>query len=154
MRFPYSVNLVPSIDSGDEIVLLRPEIPLRVHGPNGAASVYALVDSGADNCIFPLSMAELLGIAVTPGLGPAAMAFGGQRIGLSFADVEIEIIDEEGESLRWMARLYFTDLSQHAESAVIVGHEGFLDYFVATFDGKECELSLQPTDEIPTSLEG
>ena len=46
MRFPYTLNLAPSIDTGDEIVLLRPEIPIRVYGPAGAANLLALVDTG------------------------------------------------------------------------------------------------------------
>jgi hypothetical protein len=51
MRFPYSLNTATSIDTGDEIVLLRPEIPLRIHGPSGEADLLALVDTGADNSI-------------------------------------------------------------------------------------------------------
>jgi hypothetical protein len=51
MRFPYTLKIPPSIDTGDEIVVLRPEIPIRVYGPTGAADVFALVDTGADNSI-------------------------------------------------------------------------------------------------------
>src|SRR5690348_12795108 len=80
MKFPYTLNIAPSIDSGDEIVLLRPEVPLRVHGPSGHVDVLALVDSGSDNSIFPLAVATRLGIQITVGKGPGAVAFGGQEI--------------------------------------------------------------------------
>jgi hypothetical protein len=32
---------------------------------------------------------------------------------------------------------------------VILGHDGFLDYFTATFDGKAGTLTLLPNDELP-----
>jgi hypothetical protein len=79
MRFPYTLSVAPSIDTGEQIVLLRPEIPIRVYGPTGAAEMLALVDTGADNSILPLSIAHDLGIQTTPGSGPGATAFGGQQ---------------------------------------------------------------------------
>jgi hypothetical protein len=148
MKFPYTMSIAPAIDSGSEIVLLRPEIPVRVHGPTGAAEMLALVDTGADNCVLPLSIARELGIATTPGRGPGAIAFGGQRIELSFAEVLIELSDDDTE-IRWRARLYFANFPDDTEKTVILGHEGFLDYFSATFDGKDCVLLLEPNDGIP-----
>jgi hypothetical protein len=146
MRFPYTLNVVPSIDTGDEIVLLRPEVPLRIYGPLGHVDVLALVDTGADNSILPLAIASDLAIKTMPGKGPGATAFGGQRIALSFAEVEIEPT-EDGNAIRWRARLYFADFPD--EKAVVLGHEGFLDYFTATFIGEDCVLNLEPNDNIP-----
>jgi hypothetical protein len=147
MKFPYTLNIVPSTETGDEIVLLRPEIPLRVYGPAGHVDVLALVDSGSDSSIFPLSVATNLGIATTVGKGPGATAFGGQRIALTFADVLLEISQVNGASIRWRARLCFADFAD--EKAVILGHEGFLDYFTATFLGADCVLDLEPNDDLP-----
>jgi len=149
MRFPYTLCIVPSIDSGEEIVLLRPEIPIRVHGPAAHADVLALVDTGADNSIFPLSVAEDLGIKTTRGKGPGATAYGGQQIALSFAEVVLEL-SQHGLVIRWRTRFYFADFPDDAEKAVILGHEGFLDYFTATFDGEGCFVELQPNDLIPS----
>ena len=148
MRFPYSLNIAPSIDTGDEIVLLRPEIPLRIYGPVGEADLLALVDTGADNSILPLSIAVDLGIQTTAGQGPGAAAFGGQQIALSFAEVVLELAQDD-VSIRWRARLYFADFSDETEKAIILGHEGFLDYFTATFIGEDCVLELVPNKLIP-----
>ena len=147
MKFPYTLNIVPSIDTGDEIVLLRPEIPLRVYGPRGHVDVLALVDTGADNSIFPSSIAADLGIEMTAGRGPGATAFGGQRIQLSYADVLLELFNAEQDAIRWRARLYFADFAD--EKAVVLGHEGFLDHFTATFIGEECMLDLEPNANMP-----
>jgi hypothetical protein len=65
MRFPYTLSIVPSIEMGEPVVLLRPEIPIRIYGPAGHADVLALVDTGADNSILPLSVARDLGIETT-----------------------------------------------------------------------------------------
>jgi predicted aspartyl protease len=150
MRFPYTLSIARSIDSGNEIVVLRPEIPVRVHGPAGTADMLALVDTGADSSILPLSVAHELGIETTPGKGPGAMAFGGERIALSFAEVVLEVSQHE-TAIRWPARLYFADFPDDTEKAVILGHEGFLDYFTATFDGEECVVTLEPNGGIPIS---
>jgi hypothetical protein len=156
MRFPYTLSVARSIDTGKQIVLLRPEIPIRVYGPAGAAELLALVDTGADNSVFPLSIAHDLGIQTTPGRGPSATAFGGQQIALSFADVVLELSQDDAE-FRWLGRLYFADFPDGTEKAVILGHEGFLDYFTATFDGegvssywnrtKVCRMSKSPADD-------
>jgi len=148
MKFPYTLNIVPSIETGDEIVLLRPEVPLRVYGSTGHIDLLALVDTGADSSVFPLSIARDLGIETTRGTGPGATAFGGQRIALSFADVVLELSQDDTD-IRWLARVHFADFPDGNETAVIVGHEGFLDYFTATFIGAECVLDLQPNDDIP-----
>jgi hypothetical protein len=78
MTFPYTLNIARSTDTGDEIVILRPEIPVRVYGPAGTSEVLALLDTGSDNSILPLSIARDLRIPTTPGRGPAAKAYGGQ----------------------------------------------------------------------------
>ncbi len=148
MKFSYSLNIARSIDTGDEIVILRPEIPIRIFGPAGVAETLALVDTGADNSILPLSIARDLRLETTPGKGPDAAAFGGQRIPLSFAEVVLEISENE-VPIRWRGRLYFADFPDDAEKAVILGHEGFLDFFTATFDGENCVLTLEPNDGIP-----
>ena len=148
MIFPYTLNIARAITTGEEIVVLRPEIPIRIHGPGGIDEVRALVDTGADSSVFPLAIAHKLGIATSPGMGPDATAFGGQQIALSIADVVLEL-SEDDESIRWSSRLYFADFPDDTEKMVILGHEGFLDYFTATFDGENCALVLEPNDDIP-----
>ena len=107
-----------------------------------------LVDTGADNSIFPLSVATDLGIETVPGKGPGPTAFGGQQIALPFAEVVLELTQED-TSIRWRARLYFAEFPNDSEKAVILGQEGFLDYFTATFIGEDCVLVLEPNKSIP-----
>jgi hypothetical protein len=60
MKFEYSILLAHSAASGDEIVILRPEVPIRLHGPNGRFEFTALVDTGADSSILPRTVADTL----------------------------------------------------------------------------------------------
>ncbi len=148
MKFSYSGVLAPAPDSGEEVVIFRPEVPLTVHGPNGSRQYVALVDTGADNTVFPAAVARHLGIQTVEGRGPAAVAFGGQRLSLSYADVKLSLTGPE-ETLQWLARVFFVENPGSDDETLVVGHQGFLDFFVATFDGHECELELVATDELP-----
>jgi predicted aspartyl protease len=150
MKFSYSAVVAPAPDSGEQLVIFRPEVPLTLHGPNGSRQYIALVDTGADNTILPIAVAHHFGIETVAAQGPAAVAFGGQRILLSYADVELSLSDSDA-TLRWLARVFFVEDAESDEETLVVGHQGFLDFFVAIFDGSECELELIPTVELPSA---
>jgi hypothetical protein len=150
MKFDYTGVISSSPDTGDAVVLFRPEVRIRLRGPHGSGDFLALVDTGADNTILPESVARVLGIPLVPGTGPAARAFGGQEIALSYADVELELVHSDGR-LRWLARVYFLAGSADEET-LILGREGFLDYFTATFIGEECVVDLVPNSYLPRIL--
>lgn len=147
MRFDYTGLISAAPDTGEAIVVFRPEVRIRLHGPNGSEDFLALVDTGADNTILPESVARAVGIRLVPGKGPAARAFGGQEIALSYADVDLELIHAD-EPLRWRDRIYFL-AGPADEETLILGHQGFLDYFTATFVGEDCALELVPNSYLP-----
>lgn len=80
MRFNYTALLSSAPDTGEPVVIFRPEIRLTVHGPSGSGDFLALVDSGADNTILPESIARALGIPLTAGTGPARGPSAGKRL--------------------------------------------------------------------------
>jgi hypothetical protein len=108
----------------------------------------ALVDTGSDNTVFPLSIARELNIITHEAKGPGATAFGGQHIPLSYADVELQISDEQ-TSLRWHARVHFFDFPDAELETLVVGHQGFLDFFTAVFDGAQMTVDLDSNEDIP-----
>jgi hypothetical protein len=140
MKFDYTAIVSSSPDTGDPVVIFRPEVRIKIHGPKGFGDFLALVDTGADNTILPESIAQELGITSIACKGPSATAFGGQEIALSYADIELELVHPT-ESLRWLARIYFFAGGDDTET-LILGHQGFLDYFTATFKGEDCSLDL------------
>ena len=148
MRFDYTTILSSAPDTGEPVVIFRPEVRITVHGPKGSGDFLALVDTGADNTILPEAIARDLGIPLTAGAGPAATVFGGQAIMLSYADVELELVHADG-NLRWLARVYFV-ADATSQETLILGHQGFLDYFTASFDGEQCALDLEPNPYLPS----
>ncbi len=150
MRFDYSAIVSSSPDTGELVVIFRPEVHVRIHGPRGCGDFLALVDTGADNTILPESIAHDLGIILIPGRGPAATGFGGQAIALSFADVELELVHPQGGP-RWLGQVYFAAKGASDETLVL-GHQGFLDYFTATFSGEDCSLILDANGYLPPAV--
>ena len=138
------VSLAP--DGRDYLLILRPEIPVTVIGPTGEATYLGLVDTGSDNTILPKSVADRLGVPLV-GTGPPATVFGGHQVKLLTGNVTLQL-EAEGEVLRWTAQVHFFDFADEEET-VILGHAAFLDYFTATFDGKQGTLNLIPNDELP-----
>jgi hypothetical protein len=146
MEFSYSGFISAALDSGENVLIFRPEVRIRVLGANDAIVNNALVDTGADNTIFPLSIARELKIATTAARGPNATTFGGGQIPLSCADVPLEL-SENSTMICWLARVYFYDFPEEQPETLVVGHEGFLDFFMATFDGEHLSLYLEPNQD-------
>ncbi|MBX3438806.1 MAG: retropepsin-like domain-containing protein [Planctomycetaceae bacterium] len=91
MRYEYRTSLVLSPDDGEVALPVRPIVFLRIHGPEGSERHAALVDSGADHCLLPRSIATRIGIEVQPCLGPTSEGISGRLSGEAFADVELEL---------------------------------------------------------------
>jgi hypothetical protein len=150
MIFLYRPVIAAPPDGGDYLLILRPEIPVTVRGAGGVGTYSGLVDTGSDNTIFPLSIAEDLGVKVTAASGPMASTFGGQRIQLYQGEVELELkTDEPAEVIRWPATVFFHDFEAVADETVVLGHADFLNYFTATFDGLAGELTLIANEDLP-----
>lgn len=149
MIFLYRTSVAAAPDGDDFLLILRPEIPVTVVGSNGSATYLGLVDTGSDNTVLPKSIADDLGIPVRPASGQDATVFGGHRVQLLVGEAVLGIEADE-ESLRWRTPVFFHDFVAQEEETVVLGHAGFLDYFTATFDGKQGILTLIPNDEIPT----
>jgi hypothetical protein len=147
MIFPYQPVIVAG-PGGDFLELLRPEIEVSIVGRSGMATFVGLVDTGSDNTIFPKSIADDLGIPLTPSSSPPAKSFGGHSIPLSAGTVLLQLASDE-IIVRWQSMINFYDFDSPELETVILGHAGFLEFFSATFDGKDGTLTLTPNDEIP-----
>jgi predicted aspartyl protease len=147
MKFQYSSIVDKDQDTGDFILLRRPEIPVTLIGPRGQLSAVALVDTGADHTIFPIRFSKLLGIQVSNASNLSAFAFGGQRISLQSGELLLRI-EDEFERIEWRTEVSFFDFPSIAAENIVLGHSAFLDYLVATFNGEHSELELSPTSEL------
>lgn len=139
----YPINPSPEFPKGR---LYRPMMPIRVTGSTGSINFLALLDTGADATLLPRSIGEAIGAKYDVTRVSTATGIGGEEITVHSADVFLEI-SIGTDRYRWRTRVGFASFPQPEEEIGILGHAGCLDLFVATFDGEEKEVELQPTKE-------
>ncbi len=149
MKFPYREYISAYPGTSDYRLILRPVITIRIVGPRSEARWDALVDSGADETLFPMSLAEVLGVELDDQLTSEAAGISGDRLKIHYGDVELQI--ENGtEIVSWKATVGFADFGSANDEVIILGHGGCLDFFTATFDGEDAVLELVANSLLPS----
>lgn len=120
-------------------------VGIRVLGPKGEARLDGLVDTGADETLLPMSLAEVLGVTFHEGWNSQAVGIAGDILTMHYGDVGLQL-ETEDETIAWQTTVAFVEL---ADDVVILGHGGCLDYFTAIFDGERAELELRPNAALP-----
>lgn len=95
MKFRYRSIISLDFEQGTPFLLMRPEIPVTVIGSRGSVTYSALVDTGADNVVFPRSVADELGIELHPSERCQATGFGGGTVSLLSGQATLEIGDAQ-----------------------------------------------------------
>jgi hypothetical protein len=149
MKFPYREYLSVFPGTSDYRLILRPIITIRVVGTKSDARWDALVDSGADETLFPMSLAEALGVELDQQLVSEAAGISGDRLKIRYGNVELRIEDGE-DIIAWNTAVGFVDFGSPSDEVIILGHGGCLDFFTATFDGEKAELELVPNSLLPS----
>ncbi len=156
LRFPYLpvpiVGLRPPTMPPTALVRYRPLAPIVISNPaTGASYQYneAVIDSGADDSVFPLrAVAQLrLMLLATVGLGHQ-VRWRGAPWPLQFGDVQLRL-DDGVHSCYWLARVAF---SLAPMPFPILGQAGCLQYFNATFRGEDRLTELEPIPAFPGNV--
>jgi len=141
MKFLYREYVSQFPGSSDFRLILRPVITVRISGPSAEARWDALVDTGADETLLPLSLAELLGVDLDRERSSQAAGVSGDKLTIYYGEVQFEI--EAGtEQFNWRTTVGFVDFASTDDEVIVLGHGGCLDYFTATFDGENAQLEL------------
>jgi hypothetical protein len=148
MRFAYRPAL--TVSPGGMTYILRPIIPVLILGPQGSDLVFALVDTGSDECLFPRTLVPSLGVTVDDSQAIPFSGMSGSPLMASPGQVELEIADGT-ETYRWPAPVRFVSAGA-LSSPAILGHAGFLDFFLAAFDGQRKELVLTTNALFPGAV--
>jgi hypothetical protein len=135
----HRVDKSSAIPSGE---IARPEIPIRIIGPNGFVEVTGLLDTGADHVFVSVLLAELLGTAIDNEPAEAAEGAGGHELNVWPGEVELEV-SGDGQTHRWRTPVGFIE-GRDEPAAAYLGHAGFLEYFKASFDYGERTVELIP----------
>jgi hypothetical protein len=140
MRFSYKHIPIRStaLALGGRWVRPRPIISVTLIGPSDSRLREGLLDSGADDTIFPQSLAALLGIDL--GNAPVGWASTATltNVPLRYARVSLRITDGR-EQRDWPAWVGFTSAKLHHP---LLGFAGFLQFFTATFHGDREQVEL------------
>ena len=143
MKFKYKKH---PLDKPNPVLgkyLLKPVIPIKVSIDNGVPIFYeALIDSGADFCIFDMEIGRALGAKIDKA---RCAEFGGINPSdpkkppiAYFVQVKLDVggwdvITEVGFS---------EDISKYGFG--ILGHKGFFEYYKVTFDLLKEVVELKP----------
>jgi hypothetical protein len=94
-------------------------------------SCYALVDSGADDCVFPASYAARVGLDIAQGKKYPFAGVGSQQVAYFF-DIEIAL---PGTPIKYAVPVGFTSaLDRSPFGYGLLGQNGFFDRFKISFD--------------------
>jgi hypothetical protein len=133
MNFGYTKYEVAPSPTNPSGIVYRPEILVRVIGSTSEALLMALIDTGADECVLPESLAEVIGVTLDQMHTVRATGVGGHPIDLVPGDVEFELSDDT-QRCRWSIRVGFARFEHPEDECAILGNVGALEYFTATFD--------------------
>jgi len=107
--------------------------------------VDALVDPGADDSVFPDSVANRLGIDLGNAPIGTGAGVGLAAVPLRFAEISLRMTDGQ-EKREWQAWVGFTSSNLRHP---LLGFAGFLQYFTATFYGDREEVELTANSLYP-----
>ena len=116
----------------------RPILTVLLRGPFGDYPTDALIDTGSDDCVFPLHIAKRIGIDLTTAPLGSASGVGIASVTLYYTQVTLRIADNH-EQREWQAWVGFTSAPLKRP---LLGFAGFLQFFTATFHGDREEVEL------------
>lgn len=116
--------------------VLRPVIPIELSYRNRKFPYNALIDSGADFCLFDYEVAKQLGISIQTGKKSEAIGVTGFGSPIYIHTVTLKI-----DSLVIKIKAGFLENMTNAGYG-IVGQVGFFDKFKVTFDYQNGEIEL------------
>jgi hypothetical protein len=135
----------PVSSLGGAMLRYRPIVPVRVFGPLGSQLFDGCLDCGADDTIFPSSLARKLGIDLTGAAHGEAHPVGGTTLPYLYATVTLRVSDGV-ETCEWKATVGFVNLPLRW---ALLGHAGFLDFFDTDLRGARREVFLAPNSAFP-----
>lgn len=138
MKFRYhKFNLSPSSDFFGKLIL-KPIIPIKVSKAGITLQYAALIDSGADFCIFDAGIGEYLALDIKSGI---EVQFGGiQSLGGAKAYIHNVILEVGGHEFRTEIGFSY-DIAKNGYG--ILGQKGFFDKANVKFDLVKEEIELK-----------
>lgn len=139
MKFPYFKLPLSRRSEFFGTSILKPIIPIEIFVGQQSVRYAALIDSGADFCIFDGEIGETLGLNVSDG---RRITFGGIQAAGDFAQTFLHPVTLRVGGWEYKTMVSFSyDIAKHGYG--ILGQKGFFDIFVVKFDLVKEELELK-----------
>lgn len=139
MKFRYHKLLLPQRSDFFGSSILKPVIPIKVGVGTTELRYIALIDSGADFCIFDAEIGEYLGLNIRSS---KKEVFGGiQEKGGAEAFLHEVVLNVGGWDYKTIIGFSY-DIAKHGFG--ILGQKGFFDIFIVKFDLLKKEVELKP----------
>ena len=140
MRFPYKMTRVgrPVLTLGGRWVRPQPLIHVALVGPIATRPVLGILDTAADDTVFPDYVAARIGLDLTGAPTGSSSGIGNFPVLLRYAQVRLRVA-QGGEFREWPAWVGFTS---HPARYPMLGFGGFLQFFSAHFHGDREEVEL------------
>ena len=138
MKFKYRrFDLSPSSDFFGKFIL-KPIVPIKISRGENIVKYAALIDSGADFCIFDAGIGEYLELDIKSGI---EVGFGGiQNVGS--AKAYLHQVNLEIGGIQFKTDVGFSyDISDRGYG--IFGQKGFFNKFVVKFDLQKEDVELK-----------
>jgi len=123
-------------------------IGIQMFGPAEHHELEGLVDTGADDTLVPERFLSRLGVIIAPGDYAMIGGIDGTGSLVRYGTIDLAIPELNG-GYRWSARVGF-----HPGEKLILGHNGFLEYFTSKFNGRGRHLTLMPHGNARPSSQG
>jgi len=138
MKFKYFKFPLPGRSDFFGTSILRPVIPIDITIGEITAGYDALIDSGADFCIFDGSLGEMLGLDVRSG---KVIEFGGVQVYQPSKSYLHEVAISIGGSKQKILVAFSYDIASSGYG--LLGQKGFFDLFSVKFDLQKEEIELK-----------
>lgn len=143
VEFSYSrIRIAPSEASPKGRIARRPLAEAKVTASNGrTARLRTLLDSGADSCVLPLSLATALGLDV-PRLPKALTGGVGSQSNVTYYD---NLTIDLGSGIVFNAYVGFTQ-GMDAIGLGLLGQDGFFDRYNVEFRNAEGIFTVESVE--------
>lgn len=144
MRIPYRSRQAPSpVPSlGSAQLRYRPICQVRITGPGGDALRDGLLDSGADDTVFPESVATLIGLDLSQAPQYTVQLAGRGPMLCRFARVTLWLSDGVSRAFEWEPFVAFVPVA--LPFMPLLGQAGTLEFFDVTLRGADHETEILP----------
>ena len=144
MKLPYSeLPAAPDAAFPNRTHVFRPIVALQIEKDDRQVVVFAIVDSGADQCVFPASIAEALGISIP---NAHASAFSGssdnpqiayyEQVQATILPMDGPHIEPDQEPLTFPLFAGFCETLEHVGMGLL-GQDGFFSRFAIQFSAAQ-----------------